>query len=76
MLEGKVVNNRQSEYLGTIEGACMAAKQLSGILIREYPTKNEVKEYSYQHFEDTWEILNAINSLMECATGIFDSREF
>ena len=76
MLEGKVITNRQADYLSTIESACMAAKCLAGKLISDFPMKTEASTYFVENFDDTFETLNAVHSLLECVVGIFDSREF
>ena len=76
MLEGKIVTNRQAEYLSTIQEACMAAKCLSAKLISDFPTRTEAGGYFSNHFDDTFDLLNGVNSLLECVVGLFDSKEF
>lgn len=76
MLEGKIVTNRQAEYLSTIQKACLAAKCLSDKLISDFPTRTEAGEYFSNNFDETFELLDGVNALLECAVGIFDSKEF
>ena len=76
MLQGKVVNNRQAQYLETIQQACMAAKCLSDKLINDFPMRPEAGDYFSNHYDETFELLNGINALLECVVGILDSNEF
>ena len=77
MLEGKTINSRQAEYLSIVEGACSAAEHLADLLIKDYPLRSDdFNAFFAEHFDDAFAIINGIHSLMECASGIFESREF
>ena len=78
MKEGTILNQRQAEYLSSVESACVATLELVRMAIEDYPRNDEkeILEYFKENHNRMMGYLNGIYSLMDCSVNILESREF